>query len=612
MTRPQPPFISSLSPAFHARFRTADKNQAGAKHRRKSAPQRRVVATTEATIANVRRLAKQRLGFDALRPDQEAVVARLLEGRDVLAVMPTGGGKSAIYQLAGIVIDRATIVVSPLIALQADQVVHIDNSHLPPGAVLNSHTSAVERRRIFAALADGSLEYLLLAPEQMLNAETLGALSANPPGLFVVDEAHCVSEWGHDFRPDYRRLGQVLDHLADGDASRRPRVLALTATASPSVREDILKQLGIEGAQVYVSGFDRPNIELRVDVCPDVATKDKLLPMRIRDYVAELGCHGGCGIVYVATHAHTESVRALLEENNLRATTYHGGMTKAERGERMRAFMTGRVPIIVATSAFGMGVDKPDVRWVMHYDVPDSLDNYMQQIGRAGRDGKPAIACLLYRDADMGLQKSLSSPAKLELDSVADVVDAIRAAGEAGTDATALAERTEVTCGKLDRMLQLLAAADRIDVTIEGRVTARDVTSHPSDVADEVVDQQNRFRDWRDRRIKEMQAFATTGACRRQALLAYFGEEVTPFCNACDNCRSGHSVRKRVLERVDAGRVVTKHKPWPVKATVTHRTFGRGIVQAYAGGNVDVLFERAGKRSISVAFARAKRLFTMA
>jgi ATP-dependent DNA helicase RecQ len=332
------------------------------------------------TLNDIRRLARERLGFDALRPDQEAVVEHLLGGRDVMAILPTGGGKSAIYQLAGIVIGGATVVVSPLIALQADQVDHIEGSRLPPGAVLNSHTAAGDRRQIFDAIAAGTLEYLLLAPEQLLNPETLAALRAKPPGLFVVDEAHCVSEWGHDFRPDYRRLGKIIDEFADGDG-KRPRVLALTATASPTVREDIMRQLGMEQAAVHVGGFDRPNIDFRVEVCPDVETKDKLLPVRIREIAAELGfgpdsakgdASKCCGIVYVATHKNTEAVKELLEANNLAATTYHGGMNKAERTERQREFMSGRVPIVIATSAFGMGVDKPDVRWVIHYDVPDS------------------------------------------------------------------------------------------------------------------------------------------------------------------------------------------------------------------------------------------------
>lgn len=564
-----------------------------------------------ATLETLRRLARERLGFDSLRPDQETVVAHLLDGRDVLAVMPTGGGKSAIYQLAGVVIPRGTIVVSPLIALQADQVVHIDESDLPPGAVLNSHTSTSERARIFESLAAGKLEYLLLAPEQMLNPETLAALERNPPGLFVVDEAHCVSEWGHDFRPDYRRLGKVLDHLAGGDRAKRPRVLALTATASPTVREDILRQLGIEQAAIHVAGFDRPNIDLRVDVCPDAATKDKLLPIRIRDIEAELGCGERCsGIVYVATHKNTELVKELLQDNNLSATTYHGGMNKAERAERMNEFMTGKIPIMVATSAFGMGVDKPDVRWVIHYDVPDSIDNYMQQIGRAGRDGNASAALLLYREADLGLQKSLSAPAKLEADQVADVIDAIRAPDV--DDVETLSEQTEMPNGKLDRTLQLLDAAGKVEVMIDGQVVVNDKKASASDLAEEVVEQQQRFRDWRDRRIREMQGYATTDACRRQTLLAYFAEEAPDHCTSCDNCRTGRSRSRDVVKTKLAERSADKNKPWPTNSTVTHKKFGRGIVQSYEAGNVEILFEAAGKRAIAVEFARKKKLIQLA
>ena len=184
-------------------------------------------------------------------------------------------------------------------------------------------------------------------------------------------------------------------------------MLALTATASAAVREDVMRQLGIDGAAVHVAGFDRPNIDLRVEHCPDVETKEKLLPLRIRQIAAELGKEAATcsGIVYVATHKNTERVKELLEQNNLAATTYHGGMNKAERTARQAEFMSGRVPIVVATSAFGMGVDKPDVRWVIHFDVPDSPDNYMQQMGRAGRDAEPAVALLLYREADLACRR---------------------------------------------------------------------------------------------------------------------------------------------------------------------------------------------------------------
>ena len=572
---------------------------------------RTVAAKPKASLAEVRKVARERLGFESLRPDQEAVVKHLLDGRDVLAVLPTGAGKSAIYQLAGVVIPRGTIIVSPLIALQADQVVHIDQSDLPPGAVLNSHTTVAERRHIFDDFADEKLEYLLLAPEQLTNEETLAELRQNPPGLFVVDEAHCVSEWGHDFRPDYRRLGKVLDEIAS--AGDRPRVLALTATASPAVREDLLRQLGMKKPAIHLADFDRPNIDLAVEICPDVETKDKLLPIRIRDLATRLGCPDAgrcCGIVYVATHRNTETVKELLEANNLRSTTYHGGMSKAERTQRQEEFMSGAIPIIVATSAFGMGVDKPDVRWVIHYDVPDSLDNYFQQIGRAGRDGRPAAALLLYREQDLGLQKSLSSPAKLEEGEVSDLIDILRGSTTART-AESLHEKSEVTNGKIDRALQLLELTGTVHIELDGSIGVLDRKTHTSDLAAQIVEQQNRFRDWRDSRLQRMRAYAVEAACRRQMLLSYFGQQAPDQCSACDNCRTGQS--RKAAAAVNGDPAAPKpNQPWPTGNTVTHRKFGRGIVEGYEAANVQVLFESVGKKAINVRYAKQKKLITPA
>ncbi|MDB5327363.1 MAG: ATP-dependent helicase RecQ [Phycisphaerales bacterium] len=548
------------------------------------------------------------MGFESLRPEQEAVIAPLLAGQDVLAILPTGAGKSAIYQLAGIVIGGSTVVVSPLIALQVDQVLHIEGNELPPAAVLNSHTSASERRRIFEGLADGSLEYLLLAPEQLMSGPTLEALKANPPGLFVVDEAHCVSEWGHDFRPDYRRLGKVMDELA-GNGSR-PRVLALTATASPMVREDILRQLGTSHAHVYVAGFDRPNIDLRAEICPDIEAKEKLLPLRIAEMGQAFGGGACTGIVYVATQAATDTVKELLQQNNLRATTYHGGMSKADRNQRQHEFMSGQVPIIVATSAFGMGVDKADVRWVIHYDVPDSIDNYMQQIGRAGRDGQPAAALLLYREADLGLQKTLSAPTKLDAAKVADVIDLLRK--HPHTPKEELREQLIETIGgggKLDRALQLLELIGAIEMTLAGDITPRRKKEDSGAIADEVVAQQDRFRDWRTSRIEQIRGYALTDACRRQTLLAYFDAAAPDQCGACDNCRNG---RTQHAAKVAAEAPAISANAWPVGSTITHKTLGRGIVQGYGGKNVEILFEMAGKKTISVEFARKKKLIELA
>lgn len=560
-------------------------------------------------LKEANRIAREVLGFaDGLRPDQEAVIGPLLAGHDVLAILPTGAGKSAIYQLAGVMLAGSTVVVSPLIALQVDQLHHMDaaTNTLPPAAVLNSHTTAAGRRRIFDGLAEETLEYLLLAPEQLTHGPTLEALKQNPPGLFVVDEAHCLSEWGHDFRPDYRRLDKVLDELTkDG---KRPRVLALTATASPRVQEDILRQLNSRDARTYVAGFDRPNIELRAEVCPDIETKDKLLPLRIHELAQSLGCGSGCtGIVYVATHKDTESVKELLVENNLRVTTYHGGMSKADRDARQAEFMSGQVPIIVATSAFGMGVDKADVRWVIHYDVPDSIDNYMQQIGRAGRDGGPSAALLLYREQDMGLQRTLSAPARLESEKVADVIDLLRK--DAHADHDKLVELAGGG-GKLGRILQLLEVIDAIKTNLAGDVTFLRTRHDSGTLADEVVEQQDRFRDWRAERLEQMRAYALTGACRRHALLSYFNAEANEQCGHCDNCRSGSTARVAADPVKDTAKP-TNARPWPVHASVVHMTFGQGIVQGYDGKNVDILFEHAGKKAINVEFAKKKSLIAV-
>ena len=328
------------------------------------------------------RVAREAMGFDALRPGQREAIESALAGRDTLAVMSTGSGKSAIYQIAGLLTPGATIIVSPLIALQRDQVEALRERAAGGAAELNSSLGAEERERALAELAEDALEFLFLAPEQLGNADVLAELAVARPSLVVVDEAHCVSEWGHDFRPDYLRLGAAIEALG------RPTVLALTATAAPPVREEICVRLGLREPEVIVRGFDRRELRLEVDAFhgdEGGRRRDRAL----LDAVAETP---GPGILYVATRRRAEELAAALAARAVRAAHYHGGMAAKPRHAVQEAFMDDEVDVVVATTAFGMGVDKANVRWVFHAEPADSLDAYYQEVGRAGRDGEPAVA----------------------------------------------------------------------------------------------------------------------------------------------------------------------------------------------------------------------------
>ncbi|WP_051028715.1 RecQ family ATP-dependent DNA helicase, partial [Cellulosimicrobium cellulans] len=378
--------------------------------------------TDEPTLADVRDTAREVFGYRDLRPGQREAITALLDGRDVLLVLPTGAGKSAVYQLPGLELPGPTLVVSPLIALQQDQV----RSLLELGdddaraAAVSSAVPAAERRAALEAAAAGELEFLFLSPEQLANEEVLDAVRAARPSLVAVDEAHCVSTWGHDFRPEYLRVGERLDTL-----DPRPPVLALTATASPPVREDVAERLHLRDAAVIVRGFARPGIALEVVRTVEAADKDRAVVERVR---AE--AEHGVGIVYVGTRRRTTEVADALAEAGLRTAAYHGGLRRAERDEAQRRFTDDEVDVVVATSAFGMGIDKPDVRFVVHADVPGSPDSYYQEVGRAGRDGEPAVAVLFYRPEDLGLQRyfAVGVPDRDDLREVA------RALGRGGPD----------------------------------------------------------------------------------------------------------------------------------------------------------------------------------
>jgi ATP-dependent DNA helicase RecQ len=378
--------------------------------------------------------ARRRLGIEHLTPDQRAAIEPVLDGRDTLAVLPTGAGKSAIYQLAGSLIPGATIVVSPLIALQEDQLASLAELHAGRAAVLNASVPAPRRAAILADLARGELEFLLLAPEQLDADGVLDRLRAARPSLFVVDEAHCISDWGHDFRPEYLRLGPAIRALGD------PIVLALTATAAPDVRAEIVERLGMDGPAIVVRDADRPALELSAETVADEAT-------RLRRLVDEVRRTDGSVIVYGATRAGVERIAAALRDAGVVALAYHAGQGARIRSETQAAFMDGALQAVVATSAFGMGVDKPDVRAVIHAAAPPSIDAYWQEAGRAGRDGRDARAILLFRPDDLGLRRFFAAGGLPGTDEVARIVDALRATGRRGWSRSALAAAAGVPVG---------------------------------------------------------------------------------------------------------------------------------------------------------------------
>ena len=530
----------------------------------------------------IRAAAREELGHRRLRPGQLEGIEAALEGRDALVIMATGGGKSAIYQLAGFFRDGPTVVVSPLIALQRDQVEQAEGG---AAAELNSTLSESEREEVFRSLEAGETEFVLLAPEQLAAEDTRRRLAACGPSLFVVDEAHCISQWGHDFRPDYLELAAAAQALG------RPPILALTATAAPPVRAEIIERLELRDPEVIVKGFDRPNIWLGVRRFHDADDKEREL---LRVAAEELE---GPGIVYVATQKGAERIAAELAERGVRARAYHGGMSAKRRDEAQEAFMEprGDVDVMVATIAFGMGVDKPDVRFVLHLDVSDSVDAYFQEMGRAGRDGEPARAILFYRPEDLGRRRFFAS-GKMDRDTLERVAHAVRASKD-GVDAGALREELGLHRSRLATALHRLDEAGLVDVHDDGRVEpvpGADLGEGLKTAAGQEEDREAFERS----RVEMMRGYAEHGHCRREFLLGYFGEAFTPPCGNCDNCDAGHGVRSGGAE------------PFAVGERVEHPEFGEGTVQRVEEGMVTVVFDRVGYKTLSTEIALRRGLLT--
>lgn len=542
--------------------------------------------STPPTLAETRRTAREAFGWDTLLPGQAEAIASVVGGRDTLVVFPTGAGKSAVYQIAGLELGGVTVVISPLLALQRDQVASIDAApDAPAAAALNSKTSAAAERAAWAAIESGEPVYAFFAPEQLARDEVLSRLIAADVRLLVVDEAHCASAWGHDFRPDYARIGDAVAALG------HPPILALTATASSPVRADIIDRLGMRDPHLEVRGMDRPEIRLAVRRHEDDSAKRRAV-------VDEVATEEGATLLYVATRRATEQYAAELEERGRRTAAYHGGMAGKARDAVHAAWSAGELDVVVATSAFGMGIDKADVRLVVHADVTESLDSYAQEIGRAARDGRPARAVLHYRPEDFSV-RSFFAAGRAKPADVTAVWSALTQA-DGRVRAKEVAAVAAVSARTASRILGSLVAIGAATSTAKGFAAAKGRTR--DEVVEAVREEDDAQRRIRESRIAVMRGYAEAVRCRRIALLDYFGVEAPDACGACDRCDAAAADAAAAGEPAAAAAPVSRADDdgalRPDDA-VEHAEWGAGTVVSVEDDRMTVFFERQGYKVVA-------------
>jgi ATP-dependent DNA helicase RecQ len=518
-------------------------------------------------------LLRTRFGHDQFRPGQERLIRDALEGRDALAVLPTGGGKSLIYQLAAQLLPGLSIVVSPLLALMKDQVDSLEALGLDVGVVSSMQSEGQQASELEEAQR-GETRLLYVTPERFSSDEFVQDLKGLEISLLVIDEAHSISEWGHTFRPSYLGLADAAERLG------RPTVLALTATASPWIRREIVDRLRLRNPDTVVNGIDRPNLVFEVVRVEQEREDKRVLHQLLCDHEQRLE---GSGIIYTATTRAADDTAAWLREWGLSADAYHGRRRKSDRDRIQNEFMAGTLQVIAATNAFGMGVDKPDVRFVVHRDIPGSLEAYYQEAGRAGRDGQPARCVLIYRPGDLGRAAFLNASGELTREEVHQARPGMLGLGQASPRQMQEAS----TLGKADfaRLVEILEAEGLLR-----RRRGRLVISEFDPDALPLEREQAR-RAYERSRLEMMRGYAETRDCRRAFILSYFGEELSPPgpCGRCDNDRQRAPGPVKLIDG-----------PFAVHDQVRHPSMGEGVVHAVTEDTLTVLFETSGYKTLSL------------
>jgi ATP-dependent DNA helicase RecQ len=527
-------------------------------------------------------------GFSTFYPGQEEVVSRVLLGQDTLAILATGAGKSLTYQLPALMMPGTTVVVSPLIALMKDQLDVLRERGITDVIALNSTLSEDQEAQARERIASGAVKIVYTTPEKLEDQSFLALLQALDVPLFVVDEAHCISQWGHDFRPAYLALGAAVRQLGN------PTILALTATATPSVREDILRQLGIESVRPLVRGFDRPNLVYESRRADKEADKLKILnALFVGDDALQ-----GTGIVYTATIKNALEVQEhLTQELGIPAAVYHSKLHKEERTAVQNAFMGETIRAVVATNAFGLGIDKPNIRFVVHYDLPGSVEAYTQEAGRAGRDGLTSRCLLIYRMSDTRVQNYFLTGKYPDVEEVQRVFGTIEVFGDqqGGVTMTDLRKILQLPLTKLRVILALLKKSGHIEVVGKSAYRLTQAVRKNRDLVLSLANYETK-KSYDQSKLAMMLQYAESASCRRRFILNYFGEDFRALnCGACDNCL-------RALARGTDRTASTSG--FRISEVVENSKFGLGTIERVERDLVTVLFPNFGYKTLLASAVR--------